>query len=106
MAMSFMSSLVAPVMLLSCLEQCLLDGLKTGTVLSASPLIFDEINGGALLLSHGNTTGSSSSIGSMMGGVVGADAGWKLFNEGTSLIEEGVVVFVTRQTVLVVRVIR
>ncbi|KAK4743512.1 hypothetical protein SAY87_001513 [Trapa incisa] len=83
--------------------QCLLDGLKTGIVLSASPLIFDEFTGGASLLSHGITSGSNSSIGSMMGGVVGADAGWKLFNEGNSLIEEGVVVFVTRQTVLVVR---
>ncbi|XP_031383259.1 vacuolar protein sorting-associated protein 8 homolog [Punica granatum] len=76
--------------------QCLLDGLKTGTVLSASPLIFDEFFGGALLSSHGNNSGSSSTIG-------GADTGWKLFNEGTSFVEEGVVVFVTHQTALVVR---
>lgn len=46
--------------------------------------------------------GSASSIGGMMGGVVGGDAGWKLFNEGSSLVEEGVVVFVTQQHVLVV----
>lgn len=46
--------------------------------------------------------GSGSSIGGMMGGVVGADAGWKLFNEGSSLVEEGVVVFVTHQNALVV----
>lgn len=38
----------------------------------------------------------------MMGGVVGKDAGWKLFNEGSSLIEEGVVIFVTHQNILVV----
>ena len=46
--------------------------------------------------------GSGGSIGGMMGGVVGADAGWKLFNEGSSLVEEGVVVFVTHQNALVV----
>ena len=45
---------------------------------------------------------STSSISSMMGGVVGADAGWKLFNEGSPLVEEGVVIFVTHQTALVV----
>jgi len=45
---------------------------------------------------------SASSISSMVGGVVGGDAGWKLFNEGSSLVEEGVVVFVTHQTALVV----
>ncbi|QCE02489.1 hypothetical protein DEO72_LG8g501 [Vigna unguiculata] len=38
-----------------------------------------------------------------MMGVVGGDAGWKLFNESSSLLEEGVVVFVTHQTALVVR---
>ncbi|KAJ7963418.1 vacuolar protein sorting-associated protein 8-like [Quillaja saponaria] len=83
--------------------QCLLDGQRTGTVLSASPLLFDEFCGSASLYSQGNSVVSTSSIGSMMGGVVGGDSGWKLFNEGSSLIEEGVVVFVTYQTVLVVR---
>lgn len=83
--------------------QCLLDGQKTGIVLSASPLLFDESCGGAPLSSQGNSTASASSIGSMMGGVVGSDAGWKLFNEGSSLVEEGVVIFVTYQTALVVR---
>lgn len=53
--------------------------------------------------SPGNSSASSSSIGSMMGGVVGPDAGWKLFNESTSLNEEGVVILVTHQTALVVR---
>jgi hypothetical protein len=38
----------------------------------------------------------------MVRGVVGGEAGWKLFNEGSSLVEEGVVVFVTHQTALVV----
>ncbi|OMO82357.1 hypothetical protein COLO4_23048 [Corchorus olitorius] len=52
--------------------QCLLDGQRTGTVLSASPLLFD-------------------------------DSCWKLFAEGSSLAEEGVVIFVTYQTALVVR---
>lgn len=45
---------------------------------------------------------SSSSLGSRMGGVVGGDAGWKLFNEASSFAEEGVVIFVTHQTALVV----
>ncbi|XP_050385748.1 uncharacterized protein LOC126802206 [Argentina anserina] len=82
--------------------QCLLDGQKTGTTLSASPLI-DELCGSSILSSKANATGSGSSIGGMMGGVVGADAGWKLFNEGSSVVEEGVVVFVTHQNALVVR---
>lgn len=84
------------------MEQCLLDGQNTGTVLSASPLLFDEFCGGASLSSQGSGAVSGSSIGGMMGGVVGGDAGWKLFNEGSSLVEEGVVVFVTHHTVLVV----
>uniref|UniRef100_A0A7N2MV20 Vacuolar protein sorting-associated protein 8 central domain-containing protein n=1 Tax=Quercus lobata TaxID=97700 RepID=A0A7N2MV20_QUELO len=81
--------------------QCLLDGQKTGIVLSASPVLFDEFSGGASLSSQGNNAASSSSLGSMMGGVVGGDAGWKLFNEGSSLAEEGVVIFVTHQAALV-----
>ncbi|KAJ8763875.1 hypothetical protein K2173_003657 [Erythroxylum novogranatense] len=83
--------------------QCLLDGQKTGTVLTASPLLFDESCGNVLPSPVGNTSVASSSIGSMMGGVVGADAGWKLFNEGSSLVEEGVVIFATYQTALVVK---
>lgn len=83
--------------------QCLLDGQRTGTVLSASPLLADEGYGGATVSSQGNTTVPSSGISSMMGGVVGGDAGWKLFSEGSSLVEEGVVIFVTHQTALVAR---
>ncbi|KAK7292879.1 hypothetical protein RJT34_15734 [Clitoria ternatea] len=82
--------------------QCLLDGQKTGLVLSASPLLSDDFRS-ASPYSQANTATSASSLSSMMGGVVGGDAGWKLFNEGSSLAEEGVVVFVTHQTALVVR---
>jgi len=45
-------------------------------VLSASPLLFDESCGGALPATQGNSSASSTSISSMMGGVVGGDAGW------------------------------
>ncbi|KAL2336271.1 hypothetical protein Fmac_010717 [Flemingia macrophylla] len=83
--------------------QCLLDGQSTGLALSASPLLFDDFSGSVSAFSQGNTTASASSISSMMGGVVGGDSGWKLFNEAPSLVEEGVVVFVTHQTALVVR---
>lgn len=71
-------------------------------MLSASPLLCDEFSGVASLSSQGNNAVSSSSLGSMVGGVVGGDAGWKLFNEASSLAEEGVVIFVTHQTALVV----
>ncbi|XVE77336.1 hypothetical protein DITRI_Ditri13aG0054400 [Diplodiscus trichospermus] len=82
--------------------QCLLDGQRTGTVLSASPLIFDDSCGSTLVTSQGNSTFSTSSISTKVGGVVGGDAGWKLFAEGSSLVE-GVVIFATYQTALVVR---
>ncbi|CAK9319230.1 unnamed protein product [Citrullus colocynthis] len=83
--------------------QCLLDGQKTGTVLSASALLLNEFGGSSLPQTLSNVAVSTSSIGSMMGGVVGGDSGWKLFNEGSSLVEEGVVIFATHQTALVVR---
>ncbi|KAL0547682.1 hypothetical protein IC582_012106 [Cucumis melo] len=83
--------------------QCLLDGQKTGTVLSASALLLNELVGSSLPPTLSNVAVSTSSIGSMMGGVVGGDSGWKLFNEGSSLVEEGVVIFATHQTALVVR---
>lgn len=86
------------------LHQCLLDGQKNGTVLSASPLP-DEISGSSLVSSKGgNTAVPSSSITSMMGGVVGVDSSWKLFNEDSSSDEEGVVIFATYQTGLVVKI--
>lgn len=44
---------------------------------------------------------ASNTLGSMVGGVVGGEAGWKLSNEGM-LAEEGVVIFVTHQNALVV----
>ncbi|KAF9600812.1 hypothetical protein IFM89_012551 [Coptis chinensis] len=77
--------------------KCLLDGQKTGIVLSASPLIIED--SGSLTAATGNVSASHSGIGSMMGGVVGGS----LFKEGSSLVEEGVVIFVTDQTALVVR---
>ncbi|XP_050236032.1 uncharacterized protein LOC126686054 [Mercurialis annua] len=83
--------------------QCLLDGKNNGIALSASALLFGESFGGALPSSQGSASLSSSSIGNMMGGVVGGDAGWKLFNEGSSPAEEGVLILVTSQTALVVR---
>ncbi|KFK30664.1 hypothetical protein AALP_AA6G011700 [Arabis alpina] len=85
--------------------QCLLDGQKNGTVLSASPLP-DEIYGRSLVSSKGGKTAvPSSSLTSMMGGVVGVDSSWKLFNEDSSSVEEGVVIFATYQTGLVVKLI-
>ncbi|XP_021822648.1 uncharacterized protein LOC110764050 isoform X1 [Prunus avium] len=47
--------------------QCLLDGQRTGTVLSASPLLFDEFSGGASQSAQGNGTVTGSSIGGMRG---------------------------------------
>ncbi|KAG7553417.1 Zinc finger RING-type [Arabidopsis thaliana x Arabidopsis arenosa] len=85
--------------------QCLLDGQKNGTVLSASPLP-DEIFGSSLASSKGgNSAVPSSSISSMMGGVVGVDSTWKLFNEDSTSVEEGVVIFASYQTGLVVKLI-
>ncbi|KAJ4963919.1 hypothetical protein NE237_023858 [Protea cynaroides] len=87
--------------------QSLLDGQKTGIVLSASPLLIDDSFGGSVTSALGNTAAFSNGIGSMVGGVVGGvvggDAGWKLFNEVSSMVEEGVVVFITHQTALVVK---
>ncbi|KAG1338493.1 hypothetical protein COCNU_04G007990 [Cocos nucifera] len=86
--------------------QCLLDGQKTGTVLSASPLLMDETYGFGYTSAQGNSAtagGLGSMVGGVVGGVVGGEAGWKLFNEGSSVVEEGVVIFVTHQNALVVR---
>lgn len=55
--------------------------------------------------SQGNsaaTSGLGSMVGGVVGGVVGGEAGWKLFNEGSSVVEEGVVIFVTHQNALMV----
>lgn len=71
-------------------------------MLSASALLLNEFCGSSLPQTLSNAAVSTSSIGSMMGGVVGGDSGWKLFNEGSSLVEEGVVIFATHQTALVV----
>uniref|UniRef100_A0A7N0ZV75 RING-type domain-containing protein n=1 Tax=Kalanchoe fedtschenkoi TaxID=63787 RepID=A0A7N0ZV75_KALFE len=81
--------------------QCLLDGQRTGTVVAASPLLFDEYSGSVQMTPQGNSMGLTSGIGTMMGGV--GDAGWKLFSEGSNLAEEGVVAFVSQRAALVVR---
>ncbi|KAG9455232.1 hypothetical protein H6P81_008136 [Aristolochia fimbriata] len=87
--------------------QCLLDGQRTGTVLSASPLLVDDYSGSGVASGQGYSAGAPGSLGGMVGGVVGGvvggEAGWKLFSEASSLVEEGVVIFVTNQTALVVR---
>ncbi|XP_078448390.1 transducin family protein / WD-40 repeat family protein isoform X2 [Wolffia australiana] len=80
--------------LFSVKTQCLLDGQKTGTVISASPLHFHESYFGSL--------SSQGSMGSMVGAGVGGDTVRKPFGEGT-LPEEGVVIFATHQNALVVR---
>ncbi|KAJ1265956.1 hypothetical protein BS78_08G113600 [Paspalum vaginatum] len=88
--------------------QRLFDG-NTGIVLSACPLLVDESFGFSNSSAQGNQTISSSGgLGSMMGGVVGGvvgvDSGWKFFNEGSSPVEDGVVVmFIMHQHALVVR---
>ncbi|KAK9145826.1 hypothetical protein Sjap_005729 [Stephania japonica] len=74
--------------------ELLLDGKKTGIVLSASSLLIDDSGSGSMPI-QGNAAASPGGIGSMMGGV--------LFSEGPSLVEEGVVVFVTYQHALVFR---
>lgn len=72
-------------------------------MLSTSPLLVD-VSEGALSSAFKNATASTSGIGSMMGGVVGSKAGWKLFSdsEASSLAEQGVVIFATHQNALVV----
>lgn len=91
-------------------SQCLLDGQRTGTVLSISPLLAVEsqisaLNNGQSVSSLG-PGGLGSMMGGVVGGVVGGDAGKKLFNDNSASEEAGgVVVFVTQQTALVVRLI-
>ncbi|VAI54543.1 unnamed protein product [Triticum turgidum subsp. durum] len=84
--------------------QRLFDG-NTGIVLSACPLLADESFGSGNSSMQGNLpTSSSGGLGSMMGGVVGVDSGWKFFNEGSSPLEDGVtVMFIMHQHALVVR---
>uniref|UniRef100_A0A0D9VBL8 RING-type domain-containing protein n=1 Tax=Leersia perrieri TaxID=77586 RepID=A0A0D9VBL8_9ORYZ len=88
--------------------QRLFDG-NTGIVLSACPLLVDESFGSSNSSTQGNLAtssggGLSSMMGGVVGGVVGVDSGWKFFNEGSSPMEDGVVVmFIMHQHALVVR---
>ncbi|KAG9149694.1 hypothetical protein Leryth_012420 [Lithospermum erythrorhizon] len=74
----------------------------TSTVVCAVPLISSEIHSGTSVPSQGSNAVSTGGLSSRMGGVVGGDSGWKLF-DGSSTIEEGVVIFVTHQSALVAK---
>ncbi|ONK64159.1 uncharacterized protein A4U43_C07F22710 [Asparagus officinalis] len=91
--------------LFSVQSQFVLDGKKNAVVLSASPLFIGDLHGSASTTAQGNSTISNSALGSIVGGGVGGEVGWKLFNEGSSMVEEGLVIFVTHQNALVVRLI-
>lgn len=57
----------------------------TSRVVCASPLLYNEGHGGAMLSSQSSTAVSTNSISSMMG-----------------MVDEGVVIFITHQSALVV----
>ncbi|KAH6791560.1 transducin family protein / WD-40 repeat family protein [Perilla frutescens var. hirtella] len=61
----------------------------TSRVVCASPLLYNEGHGGSMMSSQSSTAVSTSSISSMMGGMV----------------DEGVVIFITHQSALVAKVI-
>lgn len=91
-------------------SQCLLDGQRTGTVLCMSALLAVESQISALNTGQGVSSLGPGGLGSMMGGVVGGvvggDAGKKHFSDSPASEEAwGVVIFVTQQTALVVRLI-
>ncbi|KAK9151312.1 hypothetical protein Syun_009621 [Stephania yunnanensis] len=88
---------VRPLIRFNIKTELLLDA-QSGNVLSASSLLIDDFGSGSLP-NQGNSASSPGGIGSMMGGVVGG----VLFSEGPSLVEEGVVVFVTYKHALVFR---
>ncbi|KAI0500748.1 hypothetical protein KFK09_018964 [Dendrobium nobile] len=83
--------------------QCLLDGQKNGTVLCACPIVMDNSQDVGSTSAQGYPSVPSGGLGGKVGGVVGGDTGWKLFNGNPSIVEEGVVVFATNQNALVVR---
>lgn len=82
--------------------QYLLDGQKNGTVLCACPILIDNSQDVGSTFSQVYPSVPSSGLGSKVGGVVGGDTGWKLFN-GNSSVVEGVVVLATNQNALVVK---
>lgn len=100
--------------------QCLLEGDKTGPVLSVSPLLPDEglqVMNGLNSSSQGRTShpptlgsvmgGMGSVVGGMVGSVGGMDVGRKFLYDGATPSNEGprpMFVLVTHHTVLVVSI--
>lgn len=85
------------------IQQCLLDGQKNGTVLCACPIVMDNSQDVSSTSAQVYSSVPSTGLGGRVGGVVGGDTGWKLFNGNPSIVEEGVVVFATNQNALVVK---
>jgi hypothetical protein len=99
-------------------EQCLLEGDKTGPVLSVSPLLPEEglqVMNGLNSSSQGRSShpptlgsvmgGMGSVVGGMVGSVGGMDVGRKFLYDGATPSDEGprpMFVLVTHHTVLVV----
>ncbi|WOK95317.1 hypothetical protein Cni_G04024 [Canna indica] len=92
---------------LSTKRESVIGSPSTGTVLCACPLLLGDFHGFVSAPTQVNSAAPSNGLGSMVGGVfggvVGGEAGWKLFNEGSPLVEEGVIIFITHQYALVVR---
>ncbi|CAI9090000.1 OLC1v1024674C6 [Oldenlandia corymbosa var. corymbosa] len=74
---------------------------KMGVVICASSLISGESLVGASTTPQGSNVSATSAIGSMMGGVIGVDAGSKY----SPTPEDGVVVFVFHQNALVAKLV-
>lgn len=94
--------------------QCLVDGQNTGMVLCLSPLLLDDgfdNLGNSNVLQPSTTAAASTALSSMVGGMVrgvvtgkNSDLGRRSVHEGGTADEAGnMVVFVTHQSILVVR---
>lgn len=91
-------------------NQCILDGQRTGIVLSVSPLLPEEGSqtaGGSSVAPHGGSSVpmNLSSVMGVVGGATGSDVGRKFLYDGALSSEDsggGLVVFVTHQVALVV----
>lgn len=83
------------------MQQGLLDGEGNGIVFSASSLVADDFHGaGSKPVLSGSTSASVGFSSRVAGG--GGEAGRKFFSEGSTAGEEGVVVFATYRSALVV----